>query len=168
MTPPASGDDTALVFGSAFGCVDADWHFQASLGSERGVAAGLFPYTLPSTALGEVAIRHGLRGPTLTLGLVEGEEGRGLEEAVALLRAGEAAACGVFLGDWVGARAAEALGLECRAQIVALLLGRRDPDAPGEETVADLEELMRAPRPADLVTRRLRERGRGEGLAPGG
>lgn len=58
--------DTALVLETERGCLESDLEFAAGL--EAGVVRGpLFPYTLPSTCLGELALRHSLRGPTYCL-----------------------------------------------------------------------------------------------------
>jgi hypothetical protein len=85
--PEDARDDTALVFESALGCLETDLRFARSLAG--GIVEGpLFPYTLPSTCLGEVALRHRLRGPSLCLSVAE--EGAALAEGVRLLDAGEA------------------------------------------------------------------------------
>lgn len=81
--------DTAIALETARGCLDADLRFAAGLAA--GVVLGpVFPYTLPSTCLGELALRHGLRGPTVCLSTGPDEAGAALREAAALLAAGEA------------------------------------------------------------------------------
>lgn len=80
---------TALVVATTIGCLDADRQFARSLGSEM-LDAPIFPYTLPSTCLGEVALRHGLRGTSICLSVVPDGAGVALAEAVRLLAAGEA------------------------------------------------------------------------------
>lgn len=56
----------------------------------REPGPGVFTYTLPSSVIGEVCIRHRLRGPTLCL-MSAGCAGRGiLEEAVERMAMGEA------------------------------------------------------------------------------
>lgn len=59
--------ETAVVVGSTYGSLDADLRFAASLAPGREAEAARFPYTLPSTAVGELALRYGLRGPSLFL-----------------------------------------------------------------------------------------------------
>ena len=84
----AARDDTALVVETERGSLDTDLRFAASL--DDGVVDGpLFAYTLPSTCLGEVALRHGLRGPTLCISTGPGDAGEALREAARLLAVGE-------------------------------------------------------------------------------
>jgi 3-oxoacyl-[acyl-carrier-protein] synthase II len=81
--------ETALVVETERGCLESDLEFEASLSA--GMPFGpVFPYTLPSTCLGELALRHGLRGPSLCLSTAAGERGVALREARALLELGEA------------------------------------------------------------------------------
>jgi hypothetical protein len=148
-------DDTSLVFGTGYGCLDTDWHFQESLTSGSGVAAKLFPYTLPSTCLGPLAIRYGLRGPTLCFSTPANGEHVAIREAAALIEAGEARRCVLCLGDWIGSEAERALPIESRAQVVALVLGPSDPEAP---TWPEIGDLLDAADPVDFSIEHLRAR----------
>jgi 3-oxoacyl-[acyl-carrier-protein] synthase II len=153
VAPPE--DDTAVVLASSQGCLDSDWRFERSLGSDEGTAAGLFPYTLPSTCLGAVAIRHGLRGPTLSFSTPSGQEGRAIREAAELVARAEASACVLFLGDWVAADAARDLRLEPRSELVALVL---EPGDPGAGPWPSISELCRVPEPVPFLIAHLRAR----------
>jgi 3-oxoacyl-[acyl-carrier-protein] synthase II len=157
LTPrvPPPDDYTALLFASAHGCLDSDWRFEQSLGSADGTAAGLFPYTLSSTCLGAVAIRYGLRGPTLSLSTPPGQEGRAIREAAELVARGEAARCVLFLGDWVAADATRSLQIESRALLVALVL---EPGDPGASSWPAVSELLRVPDPVPYLIDHLRAR----------
>lgn len=85
---PEVRDETALVVETAHGCLEVDLKFARTL--DQGVAhAAIFPYTLQSTCLGDVALRHGLRGPTLSLSIEPGGEGEALREAGRLFAAGD-------------------------------------------------------------------------------
>lgn len=125
---PQPGADTALVFGTEFGCLAADQRFEASLHRPGFLEPRVFPYTLPSTCLGEIAIRHGLQGPTLCLSHGPGEEHTALAEASALLTSRAATSALVVAGDW-------APGHKTRA--AALLLGDPGPDTPPFADPAD-------------------------------
>ena len=57
----------------------------------------MFPYTLPSTCLGDVAIRHELVGPVLCLTTPRAEDA--LDEALLMLHTDEADAAIVCTGD---------------------------------------------------------------------
>jgi hypothetical protein len=57
------------------------------------LSPSVFTYTLPSTVIGEICIRHRLKGPVLCLLPAQEADGRAIEAAVEWLRRGEAAAC---------------------------------------------------------------------------
>jgi hypothetical protein len=113
VLPAAVRECTALVVATTIGCLDADRQFARSLGAEMPDAP-IFPYTLPSTCLGELALRHGLRGAGICLSVPPGDGGLAFAEGASLLAAGEAAAavvgwCDVLRGDPLTCDAAIAL-----------------------------------------------------------
>ncbi|MBL8730043.1 MAG: hypothetical protein JNM25_16580 [Planctomycetes bacterium] len=85
----AQREASALIVATTIGCLDADRQFAASLDTEMRDAP-IFPYTLPSTCLGEVALRHGLRGISICLSVAPGDADDALGEALRVLVAGEA------------------------------------------------------------------------------
>jgi len=96
---------TAIVLGSEYGSLSVDLDFLGSLGSEGGASPLLFSYTLPSTALAEVAIRYGLTGPNLCL-MAGAESGAvALSESFELLQSGEVSACLCLICDALSERA---------------------------------------------------------------
>lgn len=88
LLSPEERNDAALLAESHVGCVEIDRRYTDSLAGEV-VAAAIFPYTLPSTSLGEVALRHGLRGPTVSMSIEPPDAGACLWEARRMLAAGE-------------------------------------------------------------------------------
>jgi 3-oxoacyl-(acyl-carrier-protein) synthase len=112
--------DTAIVLATTLGCLHADVRFAAGLEREAEIEPAVFPYTLPSTCLGDVAIRHRLTGPTLCLAAADRDEQVGLREAARLLALEEASAALVCLGDVLPR--AEGTGVEPRLRLAALLL----------------------------------------------
>lgn len=85
----AARANTAVVLETVRGCLESDVRFALELA--RGTVLGpTFPYTLPSTCLGEIALRHALRGPTLCLSTTADDAGVALREARAVIEAGEA------------------------------------------------------------------------------
>lgn len=86
--PAAERGDAALVVATELGCLDADLQFARSLGTAM-CDAPVFPYTLPSTCLGELALRLGLRGATICLSNAAEHVGESLAEARRMLGAGE-------------------------------------------------------------------------------
>jgi len=98
LQPNAEKDsDTALLLTSARGCLGADLEFLATMQATPSPA--LFTYTLPSIALGEIAIRYRISGPNLCL-LDQCEPGPlAICEAFRLLTLGEAKRCLAITAD---------------------------------------------------------------------
>jgi len=132
--PEADRRDTALVLATTLGCLHADRRFARSL--EGVVQPAVFPYTLPSTCLGELAIRHRLEGPNLCLTTAPGDESRGIAEAALLLDGGEARAAVVCLGDVVPED-----GL---LRLVALVVRASSGDDGDDDVPASLDALQEA------------------------
>jgi len=129
---------TALVFATATGCLTSDHEFQRSLAVPSGLEAGLFPYTLPSTPLCELAIRYGLQGPTICLSVATGGERAAFENARLLLEGGEASACLVCLGDWLAPATAAELETEPATRLGVILV---ESVAGSDEPIATLDGL---------------------------
>ena len=101
LLSPEEREVAAIVAESSIGCVEIDRRYTRSLADEV-VDAAIFPYTLPNTSLGEVALRHGLRGPTISMSVEDGDLGASLRETRRMLEAGEirhALACSVDVLD---------------------------------------------------------------------
>jgi hypothetical protein len=141
--------ETALILETVRGCLESDLQFARGL--RDGVVLGpVFPYTLPSTCLGEVALRHGLCGPTLCLSTDPASTGAALWEARALLEAGEA--------QYVLAASAEVLAIEragipAALAVVAVLIGRAGSGPtltpwplPGADPFGITAEMLLGPR----------------------
>lgn len=127
ILPREVREETALVVATTLGCLDADLQFAASLSAEM-VDAPVFPYTLPSTCLGEVALRYGLRGISVCLCVPPGGNGEACSEAERLLASGEAPAVVVGTVD-VLTRDAPGVARTCSAT-VQLVVGRQLGLAP--------------------------------------
>ena len=129
--PEPSRRSTAIVFGTVHGCLDSDWRFEDARRGPPGGKPQLFAYTLPSTCLGDLAMRHRLTGPSLCLSVPRDGERQALSEAARLVEAGDASAALVCLGDWLTPDAAGVLGMPARASFVATLL-EADVPQPGD------------------------------------
>lgn len=81
-------NETAICIETEVGSLTTDLDFQRSLSGEV-VHAGIFPYSLTSTSLGEVALRYKLRGATVSVSVNEQDPGEALREALRMLAAGE-------------------------------------------------------------------------------
>ncbi|MFN3239892.1 MAG: beta-ketoacyl synthase N-terminal-like domain-containing protein [Planctomycetota bacterium] len=79
-------NEAAICVETDVGSLTTDVDFQLSLEDEV-VHAGIFPYSLTSTSLGEVALRYKLRGPTISMSVLESAPGESLREALRMLAA---------------------------------------------------------------------------------
>ncbi len=97
-------DEVGVALGTAFGAHLSNERFQRGLTDEgqAGASPALFPYTLPSAAVGELSIHLGLEGPLVTLAQGPGSGLAALGAAAELLAAGQA--------RWMLAGAADTLG----------------------------------------------------------
>lgn len=80
-------DQLGVILQTHTGSLATDKRFLASL------SPSVFTYTLPSTAIGELCIRHRLRGPVLCLLAASSADQPALAEAQAWLAQGELATC---------------------------------------------------------------------------
>ena len=124
---------TAVCLGTPEGSLSVDVDFWRGRDGAGGPNPTLFTYTLPSTLLGEICIRHGLKGPNLCLMLGDAGSGRLLQGAAEWLRRGEVAACACVLANAVeGVAASRAEPTSTgpgRSFACALFLERRDDAA---------------------------------------
>ncbi len=116
----------ALVTETRRGSLEVDLQYVGGL-REGIVQASIFPYTLLSSCAGEVALRHGLRGPTLCLSVEPGEEGAALVEAQDMLAAGEARHA--VVGS-VEALAHEVPGVDAALRAAVVVLAPTDDPRP--------------------------------------
>lgn len=125
---PGARERVGLVAETAGGCVTTDVRF---LETPR---PSLFAYTLPSTVLGEVCIRHRLQGPLLCLLTPDGRGRSILEEAVDWLCTGVADRVVCLSCEAVAGLAASQLTVVPAGlwQANALLLARGGPGLPVE------------------------------------
>lgn len=83
-------DRIAIVLAARTGSLPTDIAYWEGRDQPGGLSPTLFTYTLPSAAIGEIAIRHRLTGPNLCF---VGDSREVLTEAAGLLRTDEADAC---------------------------------------------------------------------------
>jgi len=114
-------DRIAIVLAARTGSLPTDvayWDGRAAVG---GLSPTLFTYTLPSAALGEIAIRHRLTGPNLCF--VGGSE-LVLLEAAELLRTKEADACVAVFTHVVSPALTQKISFPETAHACAVFIGR--------------------------------------------
>lgn len=80
--------DASICIETNLGAIATDVDFASSLDDEC-VHAGIFPYSLTSTSLGEVALRYKLRGATVSMSVQADDAGESLREALRMLNCGD-------------------------------------------------------------------------------
>jgi 3-oxoacyl-(acyl-carrier-protein) synthase len=91
----------AVVFATAFGCVDLTeaFYLSAAANGWNGTDPSTFPETLPSAPASHVSMFHGLRGPNVTVSNKYFAGETALIQAASLLRHGQADLAIVLAGD---------------------------------------------------------------------
>ncbi len=126
VIPRAFAASTGLSFETVLGCLDADLRFADSMAA--GMCDGpVFAYTLPSTCLGELALRHGLRGPTVCTATEPSQRGLGLQVAAQLLATGEA---DFVVAGHVDVLAIARPGVEPQCAVVVAVLAAATSELP--------------------------------------
>jgi 3-oxoacyl-(acyl-carrier-protein) synthase len=114
-------DRVAICLEARLGSLPTDAEYWNGRDAPGGPSPTLFAYTLPSAAIGEIAIRHRLTGPNLCF---VGKATGLLAEAVQFIRCGEADACVCIESNVVSHALVEILRLPPAARACALLLQR--------------------------------------------
>ena len=92
--PRPEGDQThsrmAIALGTELGCLGVDLDYYQRVEAPQGPSPLLFSYTLPSTLIGEIAIRHRITGPNLCLMAGPASGLAALWEGLRMMQGGEA------------------------------------------------------------------------------
>ena len=134
-------DRIAIVLGARAGSLPTDITFWEGRNAVGGLSPTLFTYTLPSAAIGEIAIRHRLTGPNLCF---VGDSRDVLVEAQDFLRRDEADACVCVFVDVISPALNKLLGNSETAKATAALLQRNGPGLPVNE-FSLLDNLAKTP-----------------------
>lgn len=139
----------AIVLAAQTGSLPTDVAFWNARNEPGGLSPTLFTYTLPSAAIGEIAIRHRLTGPNLCF--IGGSQDV-LPEAAELLRTGEADACVAVFTHIVSPALTKMIPAPEVARAVAVLLSRTGPGGTElGENRRDMEALCATLRPQNLT-----------------
>jgi 3-oxoacyl-(acyl-carrier-protein) synthase len=117
-------DRIGIVLAARTGSLPTDVAYWNARNEPGGLSPTLFTYTLPSAAIGEIAIRHRLTGPNLCF--VGGSEPV-LTEATEMLRSGETDACVAVFTHVVSPVLTEKISLPEAARACAVFIGRNGP-----------------------------------------
>ena len=123
-------DRIAIVLAARAGSLSTDVNFWEGRDAAGGLSPTIFTYTLPSAAIGEIAIRHRLTGPNLCF---VGDSRDVLVEAEDFLRRNEADACVCVFVDVISPALNKLLGNPEAAKATAALLQRNGPGLPLED-----------------------------------
>jgi len=121
-------DRIAICLTAHAGSLSTDVEYWQGSDGAGGPSPTLFAYTLPSAAIGEIAIRHRLTGPDLCF---VGGDDLVLSEASDLIRRGEAEGCVCISCRVISVIAAEMIRAAPAAEARAFFLARE-----GEEPQA--------------------------------
>jgi len=134
-----SRDRIAIVLASRAGSLPTDVAYWEGRDAVGGLSPTLFTYTLPSAAIGEIAIRHRLTGPNLCF---VGDSQDVLPEAADLLRTNEAEACICVFTHVVSPALTKIISLPETARACAVFIDRNGPGlATLGENRRDMEGL---------------------------
>lgn len=128
-------DRIAIVLAARVGSLPTDVNFWEGRDAVGGLSPTLFTYTLPSAAIGEIAIRHRLTGPNLCF---VGDSRDVLVEAEDFLRRNEADACICVFVDVISPALNKLLGNSEAAKATAALVQRNGPGLPVNEFSSEL------------------------------
>ena len=111
----------AICLAAKAGSLSTDIEFWRGRDAVGGPSPTLFAYTLPSAAIGEIAIRHRLTGPNLCF---VGDSRDVFPEAEDLIQRGEADACICVYCEAISASAGEMISSPPTASTYAVFLQR--------------------------------------------
>lgn len=124
---------TAIVLATCSGVLTTDVAFQQTLRRTEGPSPLIFPYSLPTAALGEVSLRYGLTGPATAAVVAEALASNALLRGLECLIADEADHCLCLACEANDRDVQEQFGLQAQPPVgMAVLLGRRETGAAGE------------------------------------
>ena len=128
------GEHVAICLAASAGSLSTDVEYWKGRDAVGGPSPTLFAYTLPSAAIGEIAIRHRLTGPNLCF---IGGSDEVLPEAADLIQRGEADSCVCVYCNAVTVGAAKIIQTSPTANACALFLKR------GGDGLRELREFDR-------------------------
>ena len=111
----------AICLAAKAGSLTTDFDFWQGRDAIGGPSPTLFAYTLPSAAIGEIAIRHKLTGPNLCF---VGDDKILLPEATDLIQRGEADSCVCIFCEVISANITKMVQLPPSAYARAFFLTR--------------------------------------------
>lgn len=131
-------DRVGICLATSAGSLSTDVNFWQGRNAVGGPSPTLFAYTLPSAAVGEIAIHYKLTGPNLCF---VGDDQLVLPEAVDLIRRDAADGCICVFSEAVSADLAKIISLPPAATAWAVFLKRGDGRHEWREFDRDMKAL---------------------------
>jgi 3-oxoacyl-(acyl-carrier-protein) synthase len=131
-------DRVGICLATSVGSLSTDVNFWQGRNGVGGPSPTLFAYTLPSAAVGEIAIHYKLTGPNLCF---VGDDQIVLPEAVDLIRRGAADGCVCVFSEVVSADLAKIISSPPAAAAWAVFLKRGDGRHEWREFDRDMKAL---------------------------
>jgi 3-oxoacyl-(acyl-carrier-protein) synthase len=142
---PLTRDRIAVCLAARTSSLSTDAEYWKGRDAAGGPSPTLFTYTLPSAAIGEIAIRHRLTGPNLCF---VGGGNEVLPEAADLIRRGEADGCVCVYVNAISPTLAGLIALPTVAQACAVFLQHSEAGLhEWQEIDRDMEVLCANLRP---------------------
>lgn len=129
---------TALLLNTRLGCLSVDTHYLADK-QANSASPTLFTYTLPSVALGEVAIRYRFTGANLTILDNDAYCRTALLESAKQIERGETKRLILIIADGLAGEGARQLGQEPFFKAAALLMQKKS--SPDDKFTLSLEKI---------------------------
>lgn len=138
-------DRIAIVLAAQTSSLPTDTEYWKGRDNPGGPSPTLFTYTLPSAAIGEIAIRHRLTGPNLCF---VGSSQNVLPEAAEMIRTGEVEGCICVYVNVVSPSLAGFISSPLTARACALFMQRSESGRHiWQENDRDMEALCATLRP---------------------
>lgn len=127
-----------ICLATSVGSLPTDIEYWKDRNDVGGPSPTLFAYTLPSSAIGEIAIRYRLTGPNLCF---VGTHVMLVREASELIKRNEADACVCIEGNVITAAVADFIGAQPMAEARAVFLMRGTKGVALEENHRDIQSV---------------------------
>ncbi len=133
---------TGVLLSTRYGTISQDHQFYQTVGRPEGASPLLFPYTLPTGAIGEVSIRFGLTGPGLIFFESDYPLAHSIRECLAMIDSGELDRAICLGGDAVSPEDEFLLppgrSPQLRTQVMAMVIDRCDSRRQDPNTIAQV------------------------------
>ncbi len=132
---------TGVLLATRYGTISQDHQFYRTIDRPEGSSPLLFPYTLPTGAVGEVSIRFGLTGPGLIFYESDYPLARSISECLIMIESGELDRAVCLACDAVSSEDEFLLPAQSprpQTQVIAMLINRSDAQPQDASSIAQV------------------------------